>query len=98
MELPNHKSLPVILCANKCDLTGDIDHSFLDTFCEANGFAGWFETSAKENKNISESGKELVKHILTHRDIFEQLQRERTDVFQASAATSAQSNNGWNCC
>lgn len=98
VELPNQKSLPVILCANKCDLVGEVDKSFLDEFCDANGFAGWFETSAKENKNISDAGKALVKNILVHRDIFEQMKQAKADVFQAtSQQNQSQSSRGW-CC
>lgn len=32
----------------------------LDEYVKANGFAGWFETSAKENINIDESARALV--------------------------------------
>lgn len=41
--------VPSVLLANKCDLKGRDrgDASRLNTFCEENGFAGWFETSAK---------------------------------------------------
>lgn len=88
-----------MLNALQCDLVGDIDRAFLDSFCEANGFSGWFETSAKENKNITESGKKLVEHVLMHRDIFENIQQARNDVFQASAAAQngQRSSSSW-CC
>lgn len=98
VELPNQKPLPVILCANKCDLVGDVDRKFLDSFCEANGFAGWFETSAKEDKNVAEAGKALVAKVLTHRDIFENARQARTDVFQASTAQQTRTNSDWMCC
>lgn len=32
-------------------------------YCKTNGFAGWFETSAKENTNIEESAKALVSKV-----------------------------------
>ena len=72
-----------------------MDKAFLDSFCEANGFAGWFATSAKENTNITASGQALVKSILTHRDIFEQMRQARADVFHA--AVPPPSSSGW-CC
>ncbi|KAG9415186.1 hypothetical protein AC1031_008623 [Aphanomyces cochlioides] len=100
VELPNRKPLPVILCGNKCDLaTEEVDRDFMDAFCETNGFAGWFDTSAKENKNIDEANKALVSAILQHRDIFEKKVEPRKDVFRATAAPAQQaSQNNSYCC
>eukprot|EP00944_MAST-04C_sp_MAST-4C-sp1_P011666 g11666.t1 len=65
--LPDGKPLPVILCANKCDIeTASVNKEEMDSFCKENGFIGWFETSAKENINIHESAKSLVENILKH--------------------------------
>ncbi|EQC39385.1 Ras-like protein Rab-32 [Saprolegnia diclina VS20] len=102
VELPNKKPLPVILCGNKCDVAGEIDRAFLDGFCETNGFAGWFETSAKENINIDEANKALVAAILAHRDVFEKKQEPRRDTVRPTAETfHARNNNNessWSCC
>lgn len=35
----------------------------MNEFCHKNGFAGWFGTSAKENINIKEATKFLVKIV-----------------------------------
>lgn len=35
----------------------------MDEYCKQNGFAGWFETSAKDNVNIEESAKTLVSKV-----------------------------------
>lgn len=35
----------------------------MDEYCKTNGFAGWFETSAKDNVNIEESAKALVSKV-----------------------------------
>lgn len=35
----------------------------MDEYCQKNGFAGWFETSAKENTNVDESAKALVSKV-----------------------------------
>lgn len=35
----------------------------MDEYCAKNGFAGWFETSAKDNVNIEESAKALVSKV-----------------------------------
>ena len=67
MTLPGGNALPVILCANKCDIeTATVNEAEMDAFCKEHGFIGWFETSAKENINIHESAKSLVENILTH--------------------------------
>ena len=36
----------------------------MDEYCAKNGFAGWFETSAKDNVNIEESAKALVSKVI----------------------------------
>jgi Ras-related protein Rab-32 len=35
----------------------------LDEFCKEKGFAGWFQTSAKDNINIDDAAKFLVKTV-----------------------------------
>lgn len=50
VTLSNGKPVPVVLLANKSDQSRDglsTQIPKLDTFCKENGFAGWFETSAK---------------------------------------------------
>lgn len=43
----------------------------MDEYCKQNGFAGWFETSAKDNVNIEESAKSLVSKVqLKNNNIF----------------------------
>ena len=54
--------------ANKCDVgtkegPGKNSEEMLK-FCEEHGFAGWFETSAKNNVGIDEAAKFLVQKIL----------------------------------
>lgn len=63
--LANGQPIPAILLANKCDLDGVVvDANMLDDFCEEHGFAGWFATSAADNKNIDEAMQFLVQRIL----------------------------------
>lgn len=35
----------------------------MDEYVRENGFAGWFETSAKENINIDEAARALVNKV-----------------------------------
>jgi len=35
----------------------------MDSYCETNGFAGWFETSVKDGIHIDEPIKELIAGI-----------------------------------
>nr|XP_046268821.1 ras-related protein Rab-32 [Scatophagus argus] len=64
--LEGGRPVPAVLLANKCDMKGrDRDMmSSLDGLCKANGFVGWFETSAKDNINIDEAGAFLVKQMM----------------------------------
>jgi Ras family len=72
VKLPGGEPLPVILVANKCDLKDRaIDTAILDDYCREHGFAGWIETSAKDNINVDEAFQMLVREILKHPDAFE---------------------------
>ncbi|KAI1282077.1 Ras-related protein Rab-32 [Halotydeus destructor] len=67
---PDGSPIPCMLLANKCDeeKAGSLaEGTFLDTFCKDNGFVGWFYTSPKENVNIDESARALVKKIIAKR-------------------------------
>jgi len=67
VKLPTGDHLPVVLVANKSDLLGNIhnlNEQAIDEFAKANGFAGWFATSAKENINVEEAVGALVDRIL----------------------------------
>ena len=87
VQLPNGKNIPVVLLANKCDLPDPaVDKSQLDAFCKEHGFVAWFETSAKENKNIEEAVKGLVANILSHPDA---LQSQKDAKVESEAAKTA---------
>jgi len=76
LSTPDHQ-LPVILLANKCDLMDTpLDPERMTSYCKENGFLSWFETSAKEDKNITKAMKHLVAHILEN-DPDLQLNREQ---------------------
>jgi len=63
--LANEEPVPMILLANKCDLSpGEIDKEKLDSFCEQNRFLAWYATSAKTNKNVDDAMGFLIEEIL----------------------------------
>ncbi|XP_043928143.1 ras-related protein Rab-38 [Protopterus annectens] len=67
LTLPNGKLVPVVLLANKCDQGRELHVNNgikMDQFCKENGFVGWYETSAKENINIDEAARCLVRNII----------------------------------
>ncbi|KAF2357141.1 Small GTP-binding protein domain [Trinorchestia longiramus] len=67
VTLPNGSPIPTVLLANKCDQPkeGIVNSpARMDEYCRESGYAGWFETSAKENINIDEAAKFLVNQIL----------------------------------
>jgi len=65
VHLPNGQPVPCILLANKCDLgTNAVTAEELDKFTKENGFIAWFETSAKQNRNVDEAMHLLVEHII----------------------------------
>ncbi|XP_011334322.1 ras-related protein Rab-32 isoform X2 [Ooceraea biroi] len=67
VQLPDGSSIPCVLLANKCDQQkeGLVNSSTkMDEYCKEKNFAGWFETSAKENINIEEAARFLVNKIL----------------------------------
>ncbi|XP_058026069.1 ras-related protein Rab-32 [Ahaetulla prasina] len=72
--LPNGSPIPTILLANKCDQKKDSNQnpspSQMNQFCKEGGFAGWFETSAKDNINIDEAARFLVENILANLKAF----------------------------
>uniref|UniRef100_A0A3Q3W8T9 Ras-related protein Rab n=1 Tax=Mola mola TaxID=94237 RepID=A0A3Q3W8T9_MOLML len=72
LTLADGQSIAVVLLANKCDQGRELTNNAIkmDQFCMDHGFVGWFETSAKDNLNISEAANFLVKHIMaTESDI-----------------------------
>ncbi|XP_037086136.1 ras-related protein Rab-38-like isoform X2 [Pollicipes pollicipes] len=69
VQLPNGDPVPCVLLGNKCDLPKEGLAASPDKVAEwaqQHGFAGWFQTSAKENNGIEEAARFLVSKILAH--------------------------------
>jgi len=58
------KTIPCVLLVNKCDL-GPLQKTKeeMDAFCREHGFVGWFETSAKDGKNVAQAFNALVEQV-----------------------------------
>lgn len=64
--LPNGQLLPIILLANKGDVTLCKIPSHISEFCKTNNILEWFITSAKEDTNIDEAMFTLIKIALSN--------------------------------
>jgi Ras-related protein Rab-32 len=98
--LPDERPIPCVLLANKCDLPNAINKSKeeMDNYCAEYGFAGWFETSARENKNIEESVKFLVEKILENHVEMNQAQNpEALNLNSAQSVVTGEKAKG-GCC
>ncbi|KAK9505594.1 hypothetical protein O3M35_009606 [Rhynocoris fuscipes] len=68
VQLADGSPIPCVLLANKCDQQkeGIVNNpSKMNEYIEEHKFTAWFETSAKENINIEEAAKTLVKEVYT---------------------------------
>ncbi|KAL0851499.1 hypothetical protein ABMA28_007290 [Loxostege sticticalis] len=84
VQLPDGSPIPCILLANKCDQQkeGIVNSpAKMEEYCREKGFAGWFETSAKENINIEEAARSLVNKILLNDKLLQSSDGKDSDRF-----------------
>lgn len=92
VQLPDGNPIPCILLANKCDQDKQgiiTTPEKMDEYVRENGFAGWFETSAKENINIDEAARALVNKILLNDKLISD-----ADIADSEKFNLANSNGG----
>jgi predicted GTPase len=84
--------------ANKCDLKNEnISNEDMNQFIIENGFAGWFETSAKENQGIETAAQFLVNKIMENR--VEVKEENKNVITLESGKTPNQTGSeGFLCC
>lgn len=66
VTLNDSRPIPVVLLANKSDLARDASIPWaeeMDAYVKEHDYAGWFDTSAKENKKIDDAAKLLVSNV-----------------------------------
>lgn len=72
-----------MLLGNKCDLDKAVtDTDQLNRYCEMNNFVGWYDTSAKLNKNIDVACRGLVTRILENTESFAVQKQQQVDYYQ----------------
>ncbi|KAF9423229.1 hypothetical protein HW555_001298 [Spodoptera exigua] len=84
VQLPDGSPIPCILLANKCDQQKEgivNSQAKMEEYCREKGFAGWFETSAKENINIEEAARSLVNKILLNDKLLQSNDNRDGDKF-----------------
>ncbi|XP_004444410.2 ras-related protein Rab-32 isoform X2 [Drosophila pseudoobscura] len=102
VQLPDGSPIPCILLANKCDQEkqGIITNpEKMDEYVRENGFAGWFETSAKENINIDEASRALVNKILINDKLItgDLADGDKFNLNSTSDATGTETKNKCSC-
>ncbi|XP_061608248.1 ras-related protein Rab-38-like isoform X2 [Phyllopteryx taeniolatus] len=72
LTLADGRGVATVLLANKCEQGHALPANGvkMEQFCREHGFAGCFETSAKDNLNIDEAANFLVKHIMASEHAF----------------------------
>jgi len=94
--LPDERPIPCVLLANKSDLPNNAigkTKEEMDQYCQENGFVSWFETSAKDDKNINQAANFLVKKIMeNHAEMNKQQNEEQqqTNGFTLDKSTPAE--------
>ncbi|XP_034650097.1 ras-related protein Rab-44 isoform X1 [Drosophila subobscura] len=102
VQLPDGSPIPCILLANKCDQEKQgivTNPEKMDEYVRENGFAGWFETSAKENINIDEASRALVNKILINDKLIsgDLADGDKFNLNNTSDATGTETKNKCSC-
>ncbi|CAH1982595.1 unnamed protein product [Acanthoscelides obtectus] len=93
VQLPDGSPIPCVLLANKCDQPAEgivSNPSKMDEYCQENGFAAWFKTSARDNINIDEAARGLVEKILECDSLINNERDKETDHFSLTKDSNGQ--------
>jgi small GTP-binding protein len=78
--------IPCVLMLNKCDLgPSPMSKAELNQFCQTHGFVGYFESSAKTNKNLEAPFQALVGKVIA---LQEEVKAKKGDAAAPAAATA----------
>lgn len=67
VALPDGSGIPVVLLANKCDISVAVTDEQISKFCRENKIHAWYATSAKNNTNVETAIRYLVDKVLSSR-------------------------------
>lgn len=102
--LSDGSNIPCLLLANKCDLVQrtEEDEEIYREFARENGFIGCLYTSPKDNINIEQAARLLVKEIMRRQQSLNQVDEGNHDTIRMTdhlnrSARSQQSNKS-SCC
>ncbi|XP_013404929.1 ras-related protein Rab-32-like [Lingula anatina] len=70
----------------------------MDEYCKDKAFAGWFETSAKENINIDEAARFLVTKILANEEHMQTNEDGPKDSITITSSSSSMPGEKKSCC
>jgi Ras-related protein Rab-32 len=98
--LPDGHPIPCVLFGNKADLPAVVPMGAkdMDDFCEEQGFAGWFHTSAKTGDRIDEGARHLVSNILERNSRVPSSKPEGVVRISAPAESEGQKKKKKGCC
>jgi Ras-related protein Rab-32 len=73
VSLSDGSNIPCLLLANKCDLVqpSETDAKMLEEFTKQHGFIGYLYTSPKDNINIEQAARLLVREIMRRQENLE---------------------------
>ncbi|XP_032664157.1 ras-related protein Rab-32-like [Odontomachus brunneus] len=65
VTLSDGSSIPIVLLANKCDISVAVTNEQIAKFCRENDIDAWYATSAKNNTNVDAAIRYLVEKVLS---------------------------------
>jgi len=104
VSLSDGSKIPCLLLANKCDLVqrSEEEERNLKEFAKENDFIGCLYTSPKDNINIEQAAKLLVREIMRRQESLEQEDLDNHDTIvmtdHLNRKSRAEQNNKSSCC
>lgn len=82
VSLSDGSKIPCLLLANKCDLVkrSEKDEEALREYSKRNGFIGCLYTSPKDNINVEQAARLLVREIMRRQESLDQVDRANHDT------------------
>lgn len=99
VSLSDGSNIPCLLLANKCDLVQptETDAKMLEEFTKQNGFIGYLYTSPKDNINIEQAARLLVREIMRRQENLEDDDLDdKNDTINMTEHYNRQVRNGRN--